>query len=69
MSDSGRRVAGWARPEVLVLMDFDIYITWLHKAYRVAFEEAKTPDAMIALWQEKNAGLNPEETKTFKAPE
>ena len=44
-------IAGWARPEVLILMDFDIYIPWLHKAYRVAFEMAQTPDELIALWQ------------------
>ncbi|MDP6947138.1 MAG: hypothetical protein QF464_23515, partial [Myxococcota bacterium] len=46
-------LAGWARPDVLILMDFDIYIARLHQAYRVAFAEAATPDAMIALWQEK----------------
>jgi hypothetical protein len=45
-------IAGWARPEILVLMDFDIYIPWLHKAYRVAFDLASTPDELIALWQD-----------------
>ena len=33
-------------------MDFDIYIPWLHKAYRVAFEAAATPDELIALWRD-----------------
>mmetsp|Transcript_135873 Transcript_135873/g.253882 ORF Transcript_135873/g.253882 Transcript_135873/m.253882 type:complete len:427 (-) Transcript_135873:61-1341(-) len=43
-------LAGWARPEILVLMDFDSYIPWLHKAYGVAFGLAATPDEFLTLW-------------------
>ena len=45
-------LAGWARPEVLILMDFDGYIPWLHLAYAAAFHHAKTPAEMVALWRE-----------------
>jgi len=45
-------LAGWARPELLVLADFDSYIPLIHKVYCVAFEMAATPDEFIALWRD-----------------
>lgn len=47
--------AGWARTELLVLMDFDQAIGDLHRAYRVAFEAAETPAAFIDQWSKANA--------------
>lgn len=46
-------IAGWARPELLVLADFDNYIPLIHKVYGVAFEMAATPDEFIALWRDE----------------
>lgn len=46
-------LAGWARPERLILMDFDINVVLLHKAYRVCFEIARTPWEFVFLWDEE----------------
>ncbi len=46
-------LAGWAKSEVLFLVDFDQYIVDLHGAYRVAFETSKTPLEFIAFWSKK----------------
>ena len=46
--------AGWARSEVLVLMDFDQAVVDLHAVYRVAFLNAATPEEFCALWQKEN---------------
>ena len=42
--------AGWARPELLVLIDFDQAVVDLHAVYRVAFLNAATPEEFCALW-------------------
>ena len=44
-------LAGWARPQVLVLMDCDADMVQLHEAYRACFELAAKPDEFIALWK------------------
>ena len=46
--------AGWGRPELLVLVDFDQAIVDLHALYRVAFLEAATPEEFCALWTKPN---------------
>jgi hypothetical protein len=46
--------AGWGRPELLVLVDFDQQIVDLHALYRVAFLEAATPEEFCALWTKPN---------------
>ena len=46
--------AGWSKPKVMILMDFDQWIVDLHRAYSVMFAKAETPDAFIELWQKKN---------------
>ena len=46
--------AGWSKPKVMILMDFDQWIVDLHRAYSVMFAKADTPDAFIELWQKKN---------------
>jgi hypothetical protein len=43
--------AGWARPELLLLVDFDQAIVDLHALYRVAFLNAATPEEFCALWE------------------
>ncbi len=45
--------AGWSRPEVLVLLDFDQWIVDLNRIYGMFFREAKTPEEFLAAWEFK----------------
>ena len=45
--------AGWARPELIVPMDFDPVVVDVHRIYMRFFVEAPTPDAFIDLWKKK----------------
>src|SRR5579883_1489971 len=49
-TDQNYLMAGWARPEVLVLLDFDQVVVDLHRVYRLAFLNAETPAAFMKLW-------------------
>ena len=49
-TDQNFLLSGWAKPELLVLMDFDQAIVNLHGVYRLAFLEAETPQDFLALW-------------------
>lgn len=49
-TDQNYLMAGWARPEVLVPMDFDQVVVDLHLVYRAFFLSAPGPDAFFALW-------------------
>jgi hypothetical protein len=53
--DQNYLMAGWARPEVLVLLDFDQMVVDLHAAYRAAFLEAGTPGEFLRLWSKAGA--------------
>ncbi len=53
-TDQNYVMAGWARPEILVLMDFDQVIVDLHRVYRVLFLNAPTPQDFLDLWDERN---------------
>ena len=44
--------AGWAKPEVLILMDFDELIVDLHGVYRAFFLAAPDAGAFVALWND-----------------
>jgi hypothetical protein len=48
--DQNYLMAGWARPEVLIPLDFDQAIIDLHYVYRMAFLTAETPEAFRAMW-------------------
>jgi len=54
-------LAGWSRPELVICMDFDQYITDIHVLYGMLFAEAKTAAELITWWsaesQEKFATL------------
>ncbi len=54
-TDQNYLMAGWARPEVLVPLDFDEKVVMLHYAFRVAFLNAETPEAFISMWSKKSA--------------
>lgn len=47
-------LAGWSKPDIMVLMDFDQYIVDLHKIYKVFFETSWTPEEFIGQWKKKN---------------
>lgn len=49
-SDQNYLLAGWAKSEVLVLMDFDQKIVDLHKVYKVAFLNAPNKEEFVKLW-------------------
>lgn len=50
-SEQNYVLSGWARPEVLVLMDFDQVIVDLHRAYGAFLQAAKDGAELIDLWR------------------
>ena len=54
-TDQNYLLAGWARSELLLLVDFDAAVVELHQAYRVAFESSATPGEFLALWTRTGA--------------
>lgn len=53
-TDQNYVLAGWQKPELLVLFDFDQVVVNLHYVYRVFFIQANTPDEFRSLWETKN---------------
>lgn len=51
-TDQNYLMAGWARPEVLVPLDFDQFVVDLHFVYRAFFLAAPTAAEFGALWKE-----------------
>lgn len=51
-TDQNYLLAGWLKPDVLVMLDFDQVVVDLHAVYRLVFERAETPEAMIAWWED-----------------
>ncbi|MCA9708637.1 MAG: hypothetical protein KDK70_22505, partial [Myxococcales bacterium] len=49
-TDQNYLLAGWARPVLLVLMDFDGGVVDLHRAYGVMFRRAESPDDFVSMW-------------------
>ena len=47
-------LAGWSKPDIIILMDFDQYIVDLHKIYQVFFETSWTPEEFVDQWKSKN---------------
>lgn len=55
-TDQNYLLGAWAKPEIMVLMDFDHMIPRIHDVYRLIFAEAETPAAFIEWWtKEKTA--------------
>jgi hypothetical protein len=46
-------LAGWARPELMMLVDFDQDVVDLHGVYALFFAYAATPEQFAALWTEE----------------
>lgn len=53
-SDQLYLLAGWARPEILVPLDFDAEITLTHRVFAAAFLASDTADALFALFDEES---------------
>ena len=53
-TDQNYTMAAWARPEVMVMLDFDRVVVNLHRVYGVAFKESATAQAFIKFWAEEN---------------
>jgi hypothetical protein len=54
-SDQSYVLAGWARAELAVIVDFDEDVVDLHAVYGVLFSSAETPGDFRALWTEAGA--------------
>lgn len=49
-TDQNYLLAGWARSEFAVIVDFDQSVVDLHRGYRSIFEHAPTPSGFVACW-------------------
>lgn len=49
-TDQNYLMAGWSRPEVLVLMDFDQVVVDVHRVYRLLFLKAADAQSFMDLW-------------------
>jgi sulfatase modifying factor 1 len=56
-TDQNYTMAAWARPDLLILLDFDQVIVDLHAVYRLAFLAATDIDDFRALWSEDDPRL------------
>lgn len=52
-TDQNYLLAGWARPEVLVPLDFDQMVVNLHYVFRVLFLASATADEFVARWDKE----------------
>lgn len=52
-TDQNYFFAGWARPELVIVVDFDQSVVDLHTAYRAFFREASDADRFIELWSDE----------------
>jgi hypothetical protein len=48
--------AGWARAELLLLMDFDDWVVDINEVHGIVFEHARSPDEVIELWGPDRSG-------------
>lgn len=53
-TDQNYLLAAWAKPELLVLLDFDQMVVDLHRVYGLIFLAAPTPEDFLDLWEERN---------------
>lgn len=51
-TDQNYIIAGWARPELLVLVDFDQVVVDIHRVYRQVFLECDNPSAFSEAWSQ-----------------
>lgn len=51
-TDQNYLLAGWARSELIIMLDFDGEIARAHDLYGIAFREATTPDEFLSIWSD-----------------
>ncbi|MEM6990920.1 MAG: hypothetical protein AAF721_10495 [Myxococcota bacterium] len=51
-SDQNYILAGWSRPELMVVVDFDQSVVDMHTIYGSLFASAETPQRFVELWSE-----------------
>ena len=51
-TDQNYLMAAWAKPEILVPLDFDQMVVNIHYVFRAIFLNAKTPNDFVAMWSE-----------------
>jgi len=49
-TDQNYLLAGWAKSDLVVVVDFDIYIVDLHRVYALFFEQAETFEDFLLRW-------------------
>jgi len=52
-TDQNYLLAGWSKPEVIILFDFDQYVVDLHEVYGALFIMAKDAETLIDLWSHR----------------
>lgn len=52
-TDQNYLLAGWAKPDVMILFDFDQYVVDLHEVYGALFVMAHDADAFLTLWSHR----------------
>ena len=68
-TDQNFLLAGWARPELLILMDFDGEIPKLHELYRFFFSISATPKTFHLRWHRDYAEDSLEKLKAHLEPQ
>lgn len=53
-TDQNYIMAGWSRPKLMVIVDFDEAVVDMHAIYRAFLLEAKTPARFVELWSKDN---------------
>lgn len=54
-SDQNYILAGWSRPKLIVVVDFDQAVVDMHTIYGALFKEAKTANEFVDLWSKDGA--------------
>jgi len=72
-TDQNYLMAGWAKPEILIIADFDQVVVDVHRLYRLAFIHCATPSEFIRAWKDASIlkwldteGLSPSEQKRLE---
>jgi hypothetical protein len=53
-TDQNYLIAGWSRPDVLVLFDYDQWVVDLNWIYGLVFEQTESPEAFVDAWAYRN---------------
>jgi len=72
-TDQNYIMAGWAKPDILIIADFDQVVVDVHKLYRIAFQHTQSPTDFIKAWRDQSIlewlekeSLSPDEQKRLR---